>query len=186
MDWSPDGRHLLYSELGRSFDLWLLPLDGGAPVPLLETPFDEFDGQFSPDGRWIAYTSNESGRNEVYSTAVRDPGAAFRGRWPVSNQGGRAPRWRGDGQELFYLAAGSRAVTSADIRGTPGGIETGTPRELFDASIPAEAGDWLYPYDVAADGERFLIQEPAETTSSPLTVVLNWQAKLNAARSRSH
>jgi eukaryotic-like serine/threonine-protein kinase len=184
MDWSPDGRHLLYSELGRSFDLWLLPLDGGSPVPLLETPFDEFDGQFSPDGQWIAYTSNESGRNEVYVTAFRDPGAAFRGRWPVSNHGGRAPRWRADGKELFYLAAGSRAVMAADIRTAPDGIETGTPRELFDASIPAEAGDWLYPYDVAADGERFLIQEPAETTSSPLTVVLNWQTKLNTARSR--
>lgn len=178
MDWSRDGRHLLYSELGRSFDLWLLPLDGGAPVPVLRTPFDEFDGQFSPDGQWIAYTSNESGRNEVYVTAFAGTDAAFRGRWPVSNQGGRAPRWRADGKELFYLAAGSRAVVAVEVRASGDRIETGTPRELFDASIPAEAGDWLYPYDVAADGERFLIQEPADARSSPLTVVLNWQAKL--------
>jgi eukaryotic-like serine/threonine-protein kinase len=178
MDWSPDGRYLLYSELGRSFDLWVLPLDGGTPVPVLQTPYDEFDGQFSPGGQWIAYTSNESGRNEVYVTAFAGTGTAFRGRWPVSNHGGRAPRWRPDGKVLFYLAAGSRAVMAADIQASVADIETGTPRELFDASIPAEVGDWLYPYDVAAGGERFLIQEPAETRSSPLTVMLNWQAKL--------
>jgi Tol biopolymer transport system component len=179
LDWSPDGRHLIYTELGKSSDLWALPLHAGRkPVPIVHTPFDETDGQFSPDGRWIAYTSNESGRNEVYITEFDGARGASGGKWPVSNQGGRAPRWRRDGRELFYLAVDNRAIMAVEIRPAAGGIETGSPRELFTASMPGASGDTPYAYDVTADGQRFLIQEPTDNQSSPLTVILNWQAKL--------
>lgn len=179
MEWSLDGRALLYGEFGKSLDLWALPVEPGRkPIAVLQTPFDETDGQFSPDGKWIAYTSNESGCNEVYVTAFDGASRSAGGKWQVSNQGGRAPRWRSDGKELFYLSVGGRAIMAAEIRMPAQWVETGTPRELFAAVMQANTGDTPYPYDVAADGQRFLIQEPTDIQSSPLTVILNWQTKL--------
>jgi hypothetical protein len=171
-DLSPDGRNLVYFE---SAHLWVLPLGGdGKPVPLSQTSTSfEVRGQFSPDGKWFAYVSNESGRYEVYIRAF--PSSA--GKWQVSNQGGTFARWRGDGKELFYISSNNK-MTAAGVRTSATSIETDTPRELFPVSAPGPLG---YPYDVTADGQRFLVLDAAGTaqgSAAPLTVVTNWQAGL--------
>jgi eukaryotic-like serine/threonine-protein kinase len=174
MDWSADGTQLLYGELGGSGDLWLLDVDAGRPaVPIVRTAFEETDGQFSPDSRWVAYTSDESGRNEVYVTTSRG-GTEPRPRWSVSNQGGRLPRWRGDGKELYYLAADNRSVVAVDIRPSAAGIEVGTPHRLFSSSTALAGGYTRVSFDVTSDGQRFLVQEPVRLQSNPLNVFVNW------------
>ena len=105
LDVSRDGKFLLYqqAEAQTGADLWILPLSGERqPRPFLQNRFDEAEGQFSPDGRWIAYVSNETGRIEVYVQPSAGPG----GKWQVSTGGGEQPKWRGDGKEIFYLSAG--------------------------------------------------------------------------------
>jgi eukaryotic-like serine/threonine-protein kinase len=173
-DWSRDGKYLLYSQSDpkTSLDLWALPLDGDRkPVPVLQSPFLEYGGQFSPDGKWIAYDSNESGRTDVYIRAF----PSSPGKWQVSNRGGGIPRWRADGKELFYVSSDFKMM-AVTIRASAASVEADTPRELFAALV---AG-LISPYDVAADGQRFLLMERPEAQggASPLTVVLNWQAGL--------
>jgi Tol biopolymer transport system component/tRNA A-37 threonylcarbamoyl transferase component Bud32 len=176
-DWSPDGRYLMYAEASPETqgDLWIVPTAGDRkPVPYLKTPFNELDGQFSPDGKWVAYTSDESGgRNEVYVRAFPAGAAKF----PVSNSGGGLPRWRQDGRELFYRALDGRLM-AASVRPVAQGLEFGTPAALF-ATVPP-AGLFAYPYDVSPDGQRILALAPAagEAGSSLLTVLINWQAGL--------
>jgi Tol biopolymer transport system component len=114
-DWSRDGRYLLYAEVNPNtqIDLWALPLDGDRkPVPVLQSAFTELAGQFSPDGKWIAYQSNESGRTEVYIRAF--PTSA--GKWQISNRGGMIARWRADGKELFYRTPDNSKVMAVTIR----------------------------------------------------------------------
>jgi len=174
-DWSRDGKYLLYSRNNpkTSRDLWALPLDGDRkPVPVLQSPLDETGGQFSPDGKWIAYQSYESsGRFEVY---IR-PFPSSAGKWQISNRGGRIPRWRADGKELYYLSPDFKMM-AVTIRASAAGVEADTPRELFAARVVGGDG----PYDVTADGQRFLLAEQSEAQGgvAPLTVVLNWQAGL--------
>jgi eukaryotic-like serine/threonine-protein kinase len=170
VSWSPDGRFLLfevYAASGANVDIWLLPLPAPAkPEPFLKTSFDEVSPQFSRDGRWVAYASNESGRSEVYVRAF--PASPMK--WQVSTSGGWRPRWRRDGRELFYLAAGGRMM-AVSVQATAGRFEAADPRELFRV----QTGD----YDVAADAQRFLVAaEMEDLTASPLTVVLNWTAAL--------
>ena len=175
-DWSRDGRFVLYSEAteDRGSDLWLLPMtEKRKPIPFLQTPFNEANGQFSSQAqgrpRWIAYASDESGRFEVYVRAFPDLGA----KWLVSSQGGNYPRWRGDGKELFYrsLEGMLMAVTLSEKAGA---LERETPRPLFPVPIVS-----FYPYDVAPDGQRFLVLQPAEDDKSQaMTVIINWQAAL--------
>jgi dipeptidyl aminopeptidase/acylaminoacyl peptidase len=176
--WSRDGRFLLYTvdTPETKSDLWVLPLPGDRkPIPFLRTAFNEGSGQFSPDGHWIAYTSDESGRDEIY---VRDfsSGAAQRswdatGRWLISKGGGNSPRWRGDGKELFYVAS-DRKLMSVDVSGNPL-FKAGGPMPLFQLPAGFIGGD------VTADGRRFLIGVPvAQSAPVPFTVVLNWQATL--------
>ncbi|MEK7992511.1 MAG: protein kinase [Planctomycetota bacterium] len=175
-DWSRDGRYLLYhqSDPKTSFDLWVLALDGERkPVAVLQTPFSERFAQFSPDGKWIAYQSDESGRDEVYVRAF--PGSG--GQRQVSNQGGAKPKWRADGKELFYLGPNSNLL-AAGIRVAGASFQSDTPRELFP--IPSTTPWDYWPYDVTADGQRFLVLQPGATGQGPdpLTVVTNWQARL--------
>jgi Tol biopolymer transport system component len=176
-DWSPDGRYLLYEEASPETqgDLWIVPTTGDRkPVPYLKTPFNEIDGQFSPDGKWVAYTSDESGgRNEVYVRAF--PAGADK--FPVSNSGGGIPRWRQDGKELFYRALDGRLM-AASVRPVAQGLEFGTPAALFAIAPPT--GIFAYPYDVSPDGQRILALAPAagEAGASLLTVLINWQAGL--------
>jgi Tol biopolymer transport system component len=173
-DVSPDGRFLVYetTDPKRRVDLWILPLSGDrTPNPLVATPFGEFAAQISSDGRWIAYTSNESGRDEVYVQAF--PGLG--GKWQVSTAGGGAPRWSRDGKQLFYFGSDGRLMV-ADVRLTPS-FESGPPAPLFKVPLP-ESPD--RQYDVSPDGTRFLANVlSGPTEAQPLTVVLNWSAGID-------
>ena len=183
-DWSRDGRLLLYSNQDPSTgtDLWALPMTGERkPFPVLQTRFDEIQGQFSPDSRWLAYASNESGRDEIYVQTFPVTG----GKWQISVAGGLQPRWRRDGQELFFVAPDNRLI-AASIRMAPGGkaLEAGTPVPLFQSKLAS--GPNIVPagfqaraqYAVAADG-RFLMNVSAdEGVISPITIVQNWTVGL--------
>ena len=179
-DWSRDGRFLLYTENNAktSFDLMVLPLEGNdrKPVPLVNTTFSEAQGSFSPDTRWFAYSSNESGRIEVYVQPFTPPGsgvAPTAGKWQISRDGGTRPKWRADGKELIFRAPNGSPM-AVDITASPA-FQAGIPKPLF--TMPAGAGAW----DVTADGKRFLAAMPLQaqqTTSTPITVVLNWEAGL--------
>jgi len=175
--WSPDGRFVLYmvdNGAPTGWDLWILPLFGDRkPRPFLQTPFNDAQGRFSPDGRWIAYISNESGRYEVYVTAFPGPG----GKWQISSVGGTTiavwPRWRRDGKEISYLAPDGTLLAAA-VNGQGARFEVGDVRPLFS---PRSRGP-RWPYDVSPDG-RFLVNAVVERGgSSPLLVVLNWTAAL--------
>ncbi len=184
-DWSPDGRFLLYTTQGG--DVWLLPLSGDRkPVPFLQTPFFENWARFSPDGRWIAYQSNASGRQEVYVQPFREgSGAGSAGMYQVSTDGGTDAQWRRDGKELFYLAP-DRTLMAVDVKagGAPSGpFEAGSPRPLF--ATRALAVSFVFTvsgpssYVVSADGQRFLVTTPVEEAApTPIHVVLNWAAGL--------
>jgi Tol biopolymer transport system component len=179
-DWSTDGRVLLYvnetKETGR--DLWALPMQSqgvGTPFPVVRTLFGEDQGQFSPDGRWIAYRTNESGQNEIYVQAFPGPG----GRARVSTQGGSQPRWRRDGKELFFVARDGRLM-AVPFAGPSNGQtpNVSAPVALFATRLTAR-GAPKPQYAVAPDGQRFLMVINAdETTASPITIVQNWLAGL--------
>jgi len=176
-DWSPDGRFVIYQswELGGHFDLLLLPLYGDRqPVPFLRTQFNERHARFSPDGSWLAYVSDESGRYEVYVQSFPVP----RGKWQISTAGGADPKWGRNGKELFYLAPDGKLM-SVEVR-LGSKIEASTPKTLFDTGI-GQIGVTNYRnhYAVAADGEHLLVRTFDEHASRPINVVLNWTAGLN-------
>ena len=171
IDWSSDGRFILYETLDpvTKFDLWILPLFGDRkPFAYLATPFVEWNGQFSSDGRWIAYASNESGKPQVYVRPFPGPGQAMQ----ISVDGGKFPRWRKDGRELFYVGPDGKMMAVAlktDIT-----VEASQPVPLFDGINPL-GPDWNY--DVSGDGQRFLVAKTLEAKKpGSVTIVLNWNA----------
>lgn len=170
-DWSPDGRFIMYdisADTNTRVDLWLLTVATGERRPFLRTPFSETQAQFSPDGRWVAYVSDESGRPEVYVCRFDAPGERER----VSIAGGSRPRWRRDGRELFYISADKRLMAVSLRIGAS--FEAGDPVTLFNFA-PAV---WI-DYDVTADGQRFLCNAAErEANAVPVTVVVNWSANL--------
>jgi eukaryotic-like serine/threonine-protein kinase len=176
-DWSTDGKYLIYDEHTATAhqDLWIVPMEGAhTPIPFLTTPADETSAAFSPDGRWIAYSSDESGRRDVYVQGFapdRNPAAAI-GQWTISVTGGDKPRWSRDGKELFYIATDGKMM-AVPIKVGPT-FEPGVPIPLFNTRVTG-----YMPFDVAPDG-RFLINTmPADATSrSSITVVVNWFAGL--------
>ncbi|MBI3208230.1 MAG: protein kinase [Candidatus Solibacter usitatus] len=178
-DWSADGRFLMYDEHGpQKMDLLIVPMTVGAgerkPVPFLATPANETDATFSPDGKWIAYSSDESGRYEVYVQGFvpgQTPAAGI-GKWQISTAGGSKPYWRRDGKELYYIAGNKMMAVAVKSAGTK--FEPGVGVPLFDTRTTGWA-----PYAVTPDG-RFLIntQEEPEENASPITVVLNWTSAL--------
>ena len=135
---------------------------------------------FSPDGRWLAYTSDETGRFEVYVQAFsgRDAVAGAAGaRWQVSTRGGSEPRWRRDGKELFYIGADRKLMSVTLAAGSS--LEAGVPRPLFATRIPPGVSPYRRNYVPTSDGQRFLINTLLEeTAATPITVVLNWPAAL--------
>ncbi len=173
-DWSPDGRFIAFNELdskGKTKeDLRILPLFGDRkPFAFLESPANEVNARFSPDGRWVAYVSDESGRNEVYAAPF--PGA--NAKWQISAAGGDEPRWRHDGRELFYMSADGKMM-AAEMKTSGSALEVGAVLPLF-ATQSKSVGSL---YDVSADGQRFLINSVEEKESSPITLVVNWTAQL--------
>ncbi len=168
--WSPDGRFILYAVFGVTHpDLLALPLSGDRkPVPFRP---GAGGARFSPDGKWVAYSSSESGRPEIYVTPYPGPG----GKWQVSNGGGNYPRWRRDGSEIFYLTGDDKLMV-AEVNGKGSSFEVGAAKPLFDTAAVQGYG---YTYDVTADGQRFLIDTgPEHEVTEPLTVVVNWPAGL--------
>jgi eukaryotic-like serine/threonine-protein kinase len=175
-DWSHDERFILYTQVDTktSRDLWVLPMSGSErkPFTLVNTSFEEQNGQFSPDVRWIAYQSNESGRFEVYIQPFPGPGAKVR----VSTNGGMQPRWHPDGNELFYIAADGMLM-AAPIHIAGQTVSVGAPVSLFPSRIPR--GGYMdimrIQYAISRDGRRFLVNTEAETRApSPITIVTNW------------
>jgi Tol biopolymer transport system component len=182
-DWSPDGQNILFirEPTPTSTEFWLLPLAGDKkPYPYLKSTSRMVHAQFSPDGRWIAYTSEESGMPNVFVQSFPDP----QGKWRVSLKGGGEPRWRRDGRELFYLALdGTLMVVPVNADPT---FANGAAIPLFPTPLTVRSGGSpAFRYDVAPDGQRFLIISPAPapaasttSVSNPLNVVINWTAAL--------
>jgi Tol biopolymer transport system component len=185
LDWSRDGRFLLLARLDAKTqsDLWVLPMtgDNAKPFPVVQTPFDETQGQFSPDGHWIAYTSNESGRDEIYVRPFPESGGKFQ----ISTGGGSQPRWRPDGKEVFYVSADSKLTAvpvGPDARERT--MNVGAPVSLFPTHLAVGSGISLNGYQsralysVAADG-RFLMNATVEEDHpAPIVIVQNWDALL--------
>jgi hypothetical protein len=173
-DWSSDGRYILYTLNGsfpRTTDIWALPLFGDRkPFPVVHSGFTESLGVLSPDGRWIAYMSDETGAPNIYVQPFLRAGGKYR----ISPNGGRNPHWRADGRELFYLdGEGAMTVVPVVVGET---FEAGLPTRLFDAG----ALGFQQTYAVTRDGRRFLVNTMPQraTTATPLTVIVNWTSTL--------
>jgi Tol biopolymer transport system component len=177
-DWSADGRFLLFTSLDpkRGFDIWALPLEGRKPFEVVRTDFSESLAQFSPDGRWIAYQSNKTGRSEVYLRPFPGPGDD----WRASIDGGAQARWNPNRKELFYIGADDRLM-AVPIRFSSNGktVEFGTTRGLFPTSVGSTAPlVHRQQYLVSADGQSFVMNSVmGEASASPITVILNWKPK---------
>jgi hypothetical protein len=175
---SADGRFILYlngsGTMNRS-DIYVLPMAGDRkPFPFVDTPFAETHGQFSPDVRWVAYTSNEAGQLDVYVAPFPGPGSHVR----VSAAGGGWPRWRADGKELFYLSDND-TLMAVTVNSQSTGFEVGTARALFRIRRRPFVRLDAFPYAVSPDGQRFLVNTFVEdVTSSPITLATNWHSAL--------
>jgi Tol biopolymer transport system component len=171
-DWSRDGKYILYT---RGPDIW------AATVPELKSSLYMKavsvlrNGQFSPDGKWVAYASNENGKWEIYVTSFPEP----RGKWQVSTGGGEQPRWRSDGKELFYLSSDNKMTAVPVTTGTK--FDSGTAVALFQANPREQVSlNDVFVYDVRPDGQEFLINTNVrQAETAPMSVVLNWEAKVN-------
>jgi Tol biopolymer transport system component len=171
-DWSRDGRYILYT---RGLDLWTVTLPEQKTSLFLKAVSAIRNGQFSPDGRWVAYASNESGKWEVYVTSFPD----HSGKWQVSAAGGEQPRWRSDGKELYYLSSDGKQMAALVSTGTK--FDVGKPVALFQPTLrqPVTNAD-MFAYDVSGDGLHFLINTPVkQVENAPMSVILNWPTKLN-------
>jgi dipeptidyl aminopeptidase/acylaminoacyl peptidase len=168
--WSRDEKFLIYQS--GPGPISILPLEGNRkPIPFAAETIGARWARFSPhDGEWIAYTSTETGREEVYVAPF--PGRAGK-RYLVSVNGGRLPRWRRDGKELFFLST-DRKLMSADVHAVGGALQFGAPRTLLPVQVKTPAFGWLY--DVSPDGERFLLTVATTTTEPSITVLVNWPA----------
>jgi Tol biopolymer transport system component len=175
MSWSPDGSRLVYTEAGGADrDIWVLDIKSREASKFLGTAFIEGGAQLSPDGRWMAYISNESGRGEVYVQPYPGPG----GKWQVSVDGGSEPMWNRDGRELFYRNAARMMAVAVS---TVPGFSAGRPQLLFERRYLAIQLPQTAPsYDVSADGQRFLmIKEAAPGAGAPISVIVNWPSLLS-------
>ena len=188
-DWSRDGRYVVYTETDAKSgaDIWLLPLSGDRkPTEYLRTPFSETQARVSPDGRWLAYRSDESGLNEVYVQSFPKAGS----KWQVSVDGGEQPQWRGDGLELFYLSpVADNQFMAVDILSKPADavFKVGVPKKLFvvnvvTGAVAGTSASQRNSYEVLKDGQRLLLNSSRAAIATEIrpsiTVVLNWAAGL--------
>jgi Tol biopolymer transport system component len=170
-DWSRDAKYILF---GKGNELWYLSWPGRVAKPLLQVKWAARNAQFSPDGRWMAYASNEGGRMEIYVS----PFPNGNGKWQVSSGGGQEPRWRQDGKELFYVSADGKMMAAAVTTGSS--FKAGSPVALFQTHRrqPVSFLD-VFSYDVSGDGQKFLIATKMdEANAAPLSVLLNWAAEM--------
>jgi Tol biopolymer transport system component len=173
-DWSADGRHLLYEIRGDAktrSDVWALPLAGDrTPFPVLQTTFREVEAVFSPDGRWVAYNSDESGRSEIYVAPFPGPGR----KWQISTTGGILPRWSRTGKEIFFDGPGERLM-AAEVSASGDTFDVGRTQPLFEVRSQRPGN----VFDVTPDGQRFLVNTASVAfNSAPMTLVVNWPAAL--------
>jgi serine/threonine-protein kinase len=176
--WSSDGKYVAFMSTEQAFDLFVLPLEANRkPEVFLKTPFSETDAAFSPDGHWIAYGSNESGRAEVYVRPF-PPGG---GKWQVSDGGGVFPRWSRDGHRLFYRT--DEGILVASIEASGDSFRAGKPRPLLEGTFRGGlaginlAGNSFADYDAAASGDRFVMfaaGAAAEQQRPHVTLVTHW------------
>jgi len=172
--WSPDGKYLAYlwGAGGKSASLWLKPTAGGDPYVILRPPTDRasiYSYSISPDSRWLAYVSDESGANDVYITSFPDG----KGKWQVSQGGGAYPVWSGDGKELFYDNLADEYYV-CQITTKDSDVMVGAPHSLFHSSSPGTG----VPFDVSRDGKRILVNVSQAEATAPLLTVINWPAEL--------
>jgi len=179
MDWSPDGRFLLYNSFNatRDVDVWALPLEGArTPFEVVRTDLNERLPQFSPDGKWIAYESDKTGRSEIYVQPFPGSGGAS----PVSSDGGAQVRWNPNGRELFYVAPDDRLMAVPIRFGSNGKtVEADTPVSLFITNVGSTAPNTnRQQYMVSPDGRSFVMNSvPEASAAAPITVILNWKPK---------
>ena len=175
-DVTPDGRYAIYDTAGGATgtQLWVVPLFGDRkPFPFVQGNFGAVSAQFSPNGRYVAYSTNETGRSEVYVQTFPQ----HTGRWEISTAGGAEPLWRHNGKELFYLTPDEKLM-AVDVDTTSPAFQAGIPKELFQAQL-VPLSFWRNVYVPSPDGQRFLMITPAgQTRPEPITVVLNWPALL--------
>jgi dipeptidyl aminopeptidase/acylaminoacyl peptidase len=179
VSWSPDGRYIVFSRFkpagAAGVDTWLMDLSGEPKVsPFIESPFDKAEARISPDGRWLAYTTNDSGMYQIMVQSFPDPN---RGRWQITAQGGIEPKWRRDGRELYYLAFDGNLMAVPIKETRPGQpFEAGSPTTLFQTPLAVSRTQSPRDrrYDVAPDG-RFVIATPIIAGGpEPVTAVVNW------------
>jgi Tol biopolymer transport system component len=180
-DWSTDGHFILYTHFNQSpatTDVWALPMEGDRkPLPVATTTYNERDAQFSPDGEWVAYESDEAGSPEIYLQPFPGPGAKQR----VSVAGGTQVRWRRDGREAYYIAADETLMAVA-IDPTAAPPSVGTPARLFETNISPIRSISRQQYVVSRDGQRFLILTDQEGPVPPVTLLFNWKPRATPTR----
>jgi WD40 repeat protein len=174
-DWSSDGRYAVYGTTAAPASLWILPLFGDRkPFPFIQSTYNAREARFSPDGRYIAYASDETGDYEIYVQTFPEHG----GKWQISTSEGRNPEWRRDGKELYFVSG--EKLMAVDVKTGGPQFEAGIPKPLF--AVPFGSGIAVNPnavYTVTADGQRFLaVTSIRQQASSPITVVTNWTADL--------
>jgi hypothetical protein len=177
MDWSRDGRFILYRSLDpqNGWDLWALPMTGErTPIAVVRGPFGERDGQFSPDGRWVAFQSDEAGRTEIYIQSF----PVANGKERISTNGGTQVRWRPDGREIYYISSDLRLMAvPLRFESTSGLLQPQAPIPLFATSIgEALPGVFRQQYAVLNDGQQFLMNVVVDSNVSvPINVIANWK-----------
>ena len=177
LDWSRDGRFLLYTQITRSTEIMFQAAGGGQPLSFLGHARGASKAQFNPGvPRWIAYDFDDSGRREIYVQAFEPGKPASSARWQISNGGGMMPRWRGDGKEIFYLSLDGKMM-AVRVSGDGAAFQSSPPQFLFNATPPnLRTPNW--EYDVSPDGQRFLMIEPMVAPEyQPLTLVSNWRSR---------
>ena len=180
-DWSSERRYIIFTRASLSTnDLWVLRFFGDRkPYPFLQSSFQKGQVRLSLDGRWLAYTTNESGAYQIVVQTFPDPSG---GKWQVTAKGGMEPKWRRDGRELYYLGLDGKLM-AAPVTGDRT-FQVGQPVPLFQTTLTVSPTPNFSRYDVTADGRRFLVispstSSPGATNSAPITAVVNWTAALN-------